>query len=200
MKFFLIIFGIFFFNGVAYPESLECHTLNSSIELKINKGYKIIIQDRSTCDFDYDFVKNIDGKNRVGVIVGPPPSDLGINAQNSVYIKKAERFNFVGNLPVGAEKTSDGKYKYIEQQGGGIYLTFYSIEKNGITILNESKVLLIDGQYCADSGAIKDIENTEQGRACDKKIKASFNHSVCIYISKNKTKIMPISNCSELKK
>lgn len=201
MKLFISLCVLFFVNDI-YAKSFECHSLNSGVELKIEETYEIAIRDRIGCDFDVGVVKNIDNKNSTGVIIGPSSSELSSNAQNSIYIKQAGRksFSFAGNLPVGAEKISKGKYKYIEQEGGGVYLTFYLIKDNRVVMSTESKTLLIDGRYCIDFGEIKNINDMKNDATCNKKVSASFQNSICIFTSKNRAKIMPTSNCFDLRK
>lgn len=199
-RIFIVALTLLLANFANAASIIKCESIKSQVQLSDGKGLQLPLPDKSDCNFSFNVVENIDGKNNFGIFVGPSRNNFGANAQNDIYIKSSANghLELAGSIPVGAEETLKGKYKYINQEGGARYLSFYSIKKTIVTS-KSTKALLIDGKYCIDRNILRNISDNP-AKPCKMKINATFKTPICLRLFGDAAKTVALNYCSELLK
>ncbi len=162
--------------------NIVCRLVSLGVQLIAEGGEPLFISGRTDCQFSYELIENIDGLNSTGIFIGPTESQLGSRAAYTVYIRSSESnsFELAGDLPVAANQIAKGRYQYVEQEGGGVYLSYYSVKDRKITLSPLSKALMIDGLYCIGHTKVSNMMSVEKKASCIKILRATFEKPICV--------------------
>jgi hypothetical protein len=202
MRFFIFLAALFVTNiSLAEKNNIECRPAASGVELIAEGGMPLSIPGRTDCQFSYELIEDVDGLKSVGIFLGPTDSELGLRTAYTVYVKPtgSNGFELAGDIPVAANQIAKGRYQYVEQEGGGLYLSYYVIKDRKITLSPLSKALMIEGLYCISQARVTKMISVEKKASCIRKLRATFEKPICVLTADNVSRVVARSQCSDVR-
>jgi hypothetical protein len=185
------------FSGFSLGDSLpvfnevDCRTTQTASETSVfieNKWINLR-GDKKNCSANYSY--SMSKGEAIVILVGPTNDELGINAQQGVYIaNKFESFaNEIGSIPVSANLTSDMQFTNIEQAGGSLFMTTYKVELNNLTVSPSGLELMFSDSQC--------IYKNQHSKNCEI-LKGTYRQPICIKLLENRKTLTKKENCANL--
>ncbi len=185
------------FPGFSLGDSLpvfnevDCRTAQTSNEpsVFIENKWIDLRGDKKNCSANYSY--SISKRELIVILVGPTNDELGLNAQQDVYVaNKSESFaNEIGSIPVSANLTSDMQFTNVEQAGGSLFMTTYKVELNNIAVSPSGLELMFSDSQC--------IYKNQHSKNCEI-FKGTYKQPICIRLLENKKTLTKKENCAVL--
>lgn len=186
---------IFSFATEAYAESIykqaDCRITEPSMEVEIHaKGTPYQLNNKSkNCDNNYSFIDSGDGS--LIILAGPNSDELGINAQNKVYLAPpgSRKAVDIGSIPVNADFIENKTFRDISQVGNSLFETIYTIKDREIKIAHPDHELIFSGEQC--------IYKNKNSKKCIP-LNGTYENPICARQSGEKKVLAKKEKCSDL--
>lgn len=162
-----------------------------STKIKLGKDVFTIVGSDKGCDSSYLYYKSSTGD--MVVLVGPAGDQLGLNAQNEVFIAPASVSiaKSIGSIPVSANMDGDGMFVNIAQVGGSIFKVIYRIYDRKLIVESSGMELIFSGSQC--------VYLDWQSESCSD-LSGSFKNPICVRQVGGHKVMQKIELCADLKK
>ena len=193
-KYFLVNLLLVSTIAQASPSIMEAvcvEHLNSERMTRINikQESTTIIDTEKDCSSTYTYYK-IPNKGIV-IFAGPSGDELGLNAQNDIFIKSetGKIAKSIGSIPVASTPVNDETYVNITLSGGSVFKTIYVIKDQEIDLIPSGLELIFSDTQC-----IYDTSNSQHCR----NMTGTFERPICIQQIDNKKILQPQETCADM--
>ena len=129
-------------------EQADCRKTESNTKIEIYaNGTTYQLGDNSkTCDRHYSFIDSGDGS--IVILAGPSSDELGINAQNEIYLAAPGSWKAIniGSVPARSDFIENKTFRDIAQVGGSLFETKYIIKDGKLTAYPGYELIFFDEQ------------------------------------------------------
>ncbi|HCA1453386.1 TPA: hypothetical protein MNK97_005743 [Klebsiella pneumoniae] len=178
-------------NADSIYEQADCREIesNAKIEIYANGALYQLEDNSKTCDRYYSLIDSGDGS--MVIVAGPSPDELGINAQNEVYlaIPGSRKAINIGSVPVRSDFIEDKKFRDIVQVGGSLFETIYIIKNGKLTIAYPGYELIFSDEQC--------IYNNENSKNCTT-LTGTYENPICAWQSGERKLLAKKERCVDL--
>lgn len=160
---------------------------NITIILK-HKSYLLETGDKD-CKVNYAYIPIND--DSLIILVGPDTDELGINAQNDIYLATSDKSiaKNIGSIPVRADFVGGGTFRDIFQVGGSLFQTTYKIDGRQLTISQPSYELIFSDSQC--------VYRSRTSNHCTTMI-GSYSNPICVWRDNHRQTLARKENCEAL--
>ncbi|MBD9503190.1 hypothetical protein IB256_20545 [Pseudomonas sp. PDM17] len=188
----IIILTITKANADSIYEQADCRKTESDakIEIYANGALYQLENNSKTCDRYYSFIDSGDGS--MVILAGPSSDELGINAQNEVYLATSgsRKAIYIGSVPVRSDFIENKTFRDIAQVGGSLFETIYIIKDGKLTTAYPGYEFIFSDEQC--------IYNNEKSKKCTT-LTGTYENPICAWQSGERKLLAKKERCEDLR-
>ncbi|WP_134163372.1 hypothetical protein [Pseudomonas citronellolis] len=182
------------FSAQAAPSIMEATCIdhsNTKRITRINIDQRVVTIDNTDKDCSSTYMYYKKSNNDTVIFAGPSGDELGLNAQNDIFIKSetGKIAKSIGSIPVASIPGNDETYVNITQSGGSVFKTIYAIKDQEIDLIPSGLELIFSDTQC-----IYDTSNSQHCR----NMTGTFEKPICIQQIDNKKILQPQEACADM--